>query len=213
MSLFKTIQQACDDELQKFVHSVLRLSEGQLKYFYLRMDFFQKLGGLKYENLTISKELKGKLNEEGEKYFNKFGAPANLAFKVTGSETRAESKISGIKSLFDGAKVSSPTRHYDYLTEFSYYEVLVAAKAEEDLVKKQKSNFLITILSYVLEEERERLLSDEVRRLYKQYKSTTNGRRTLNKLFDLDQITKENPNEPLKKRIESRSVRHGVCCF
>lgn len=206
MSPFTKIQQACDDELQKFVHSVLRLGEAPLKYFYLHMDFFQKLGGLKYENLTISKDLRGKLNKKGEEYFNKYDAPANLAFNVSGSETRAQSKISGIKSLFDGAKVSSPTRHHDYLTEFAYYEVLAAANAEEDLVAKQKSNFLITILSYVLEEEKERLLSEEVRRLYKQYKSTTNGKLTLDKLYDLDQITKENPNEPLKKRIESLYV-------
>lgn len=202
MTLFEKIQKACDDELEKFVHDTLQLDKGALKYFYLSLDFFQKLGGLRYEILSIPKALKTELNAAGETYFRKYGAPDNLSFSISGSETRAQSKITGIKSIFEGAKVSSATKHHDYLTEFAYYEVLVESKAAEDLIRKQRSNFLITFLGYVLEEERERVLSTKLRALYKQYRSTKDGKDTLDKLFDLDELSKARPNTPLKDRIE-----------
>ncbi len=202
MNLFEKLKKACDEELEKYVHEMLQVDKGALKYFYLSLEFFKKLGGLKYENLSIPKALKTELNEAGETYFQKYGADDNLSFSVLGSDTRAQSKIAGIKSISEGANVPSPTKHHDYLTEFAYYEILVAAKADEDLVRKQKSNFLITFLSYALEQERERLLSGKVRKLYKQYRSSTNGKRTLDKLFDLDDLRKDRSNTTLRERIE-----------
>jgi hypothetical protein len=223
MSIFEQIQEASQKELRSFISDTLQLESNPLRYFYLNYSFFEQHGRLEFKNIAIPKKLRTKLYEASEAHFKSYEQSEDLedlpSFWLDGNDMISLPKISGIKSIFEGANiVNGITKHYEYIYHFVFYELLKSVVDRKNelnaneknklikLVERQKINFLTVYLTYIFSDNKQLVVSPDIRGAYKKYTSTKNGKIIKNKLFDIDALNKEGKNEELREKMEGLYV-------
>lgn len=207
MKDFEQIEDGVKEEFGLFLHSLLEKGEQPMKYYYWSIDFFETVGSLSFNYFSLSGDQKKKINEEGKQYFE----TSDIYFEVNENSHRHDLYINNFHKLFNEKNKAGQTNRYEYLKEYVFWDILKNIQKSLDenertifgeQVKKQRKNFLITYLGYLIEHTKSAGLTN-----FTKYTRTQQGEDLDKKLKELDD--KDFDNEELKNRVEKLFIRKG----
>lgn len=209
MIKYSEIQEQIDADFDNYLTALLTLNDNPRKYFYWSFDFFRIVGGLSFQYFLLTDEIKDEINKNGAKYFDS----KEVYFEVNKNSHRHDLLIKSIDRLFESS-VSNQKRRYEYLKEFILWDILqklkeklrveindlkgkfsdndkkLLDKKKEDLkhiiniVKFQKDNYLITYITYLLNNTNTPTFKPFAN--YMKYAQTKKGEDLIKKLDEID---------------------------
>lgn len=209
---YKDIQEQINTEFDNYLSELLCIDEEPRKYFYWSLEFFRIIGGLSFQYFILSDRQKDEINNLGSSYFD----DSSVYFQVNKNSHRHDLLIKNFTKLFD-SKVSNQTKRYEYLKEFILWELLKGLESKKivdsNIVKLQKNNYLITYITYLLNNTSNPTFNPF--KNYIKYNLTSKGEDLIKRLDELDreyvydtktkeEIKKINQdlNPKLRKKIE-----------
>ena len=201
---FEDIQPLIESSFRSFIHQLLRLDNEPLKYYYWTNDFFEINGGLAFTFFALNQDQKESINAIGKNYFD----DSEAYFEVNPNSHRHDLLIKHIHKLFPAGKKSGQSNRYEYIKEFILWKILdELSKSKKNIqrviVEKQKNNFLVTFLNYLIQFTKKPSFSEFAD--YKRYDLTSQGQALIEKLDELDNKNIENPI--LRKKLSSLYVK------
>lgn len=201
MTSYKEIAELIKQEFQAFVRSIFPETEQPRKYFYWSLEFFKHEGNLSFQYFTLSEQQKTRINERCEKNFLE-----KSSFKVSTDTYRFDLQVENIKTFVSDKKHKS--RNFEYIKEFIFLHALRQFEDNysddevmtniSDLCRKQRDNFLITYMTYLVKNENPESVAISSQK-YTKYTATGQGQELLEKLDQLDKEYVYNENDKLVK--------------
>ncbi|WP_439182524.1 FRG domain-containing protein [Carboxylicivirga taeanensis] len=120
MKDFDELQLHINRSFQVFFDSLLKIEGIPRKYFYWSEEYFRVEGNLEFAHFTLSGELKDNINELGNSFFDS----EDIIFYVNRYSHRSDLTIKNIAKLFDNKNKKDQSQRYEYIKEFTFYELL-----------------------------------------------------------------------------------------
>jgi len=178
MVMYSEIQERIDIEFERFITELFTIAGAPRKYFYWSVEFFETVAQLSFRHFQLNLSQKDRINLLGDKYFEN----DEVQFSINKNSHRNDILIKNIHKLFSDEKKAGQSVKYEYIKEYILWVLLQNEKDNltieienlksefvnriegefetmkdeltyfTEIIKKQKSNFLITYISYLCSE-------------------------------------------------------------
>lgn len=206
---YDDIMLSIESDFESYMSRIL--DKYKREYYYWTLDFFKTIGGLSFSYFELNKSQKREINNNGACYFS----TEDISFSIEINSNRNNIRINNYAKLFVTTNDKGKLAKKGFIEEYVFWNILRQIDKSNlldskddfgDVVEKQKNNFLITYVSYLISKN----IKDSKKEYFKKYKSyrtTTHGTNLLNKLDDLIENSKKGIKTQDEEKGESK-VNH-----
>ncbi len=143
-----------------------------------------------------------------KKNYNWTNQQNEIEFYLGGKANRIQPNIKNIASILSLKTTSYPQRQHEYIIEYVYLDILRKFFEEhEELIRKealekQRVNFIISYISYVMQHLKETAIPKEIGKEYTRYTTTSEHSELISKLDMIDAVKNDSVNPNLREHVK-----------